>query len=177
MICEESIATMKDGVRILNFSRGALVASKDIIKALESGKVAAYVTDFPSDDVIGVDGVIAIPHLGASTPESEDNCAFMAANEIIGFLENGSIKNSVNMPNVELGDVTGGRICVIHKNVPNLLTSITGVVSAANINIENMVNKSRGDYAYSVIDTADKNLRDVVAKITDITDVVKAWSL
>lgn len=177
MICEESIATMKDGVRILNFSRGALVSSNDIIKALESGKVAAYVTDFPSDDVIGVDGVIAIPHLGASTPESEDNCAFMAANEIIGFLENGSIKNSVNMPNVELGVVTGGRICVIHKNVPNLLTSITGVVSAANINIDNMVNKSRGDYAYSVIDTADKNLQDVVAKINDTADVVKAWSL
>lgn len=177
MICAESIATMKDGVRILNYSRAALVSSPDIIKALESGKVAAYVTDFPSDEVIGVDGVIAIPHLGASTPESEDNCAYMAANEIIGFLENGSIKNSVNMPNVELGKVTGGRICVIHKNVPNLITSITGNVSAANINIENMVNKSRGDYAYTVIDTVDKNLDAVVAKINEIQEVVKVWAL
>ena len=177
MICAESIATMKDGVRILNYSRAALVSSPDIIKALESGKVAAYVTDFPSDEVIGVEGVIAIPHLGASTPESEDNCAYMAANEIIGFLENGSIKNSVNMPNVELGKVTGGRICVIHKNVPNLITSITGNVSAANINIENMVNKSRGDYAYTVIDTVDKNLDAVVAKISEIEEVVKVWAL
>ena len=177
MVCAESIATMKDGVRILNYSRAALVSSPDIIKALESGKVAAYVTDFPSDEVIGVDGVIAIPHLGASTPESEDNCAYMAANEIIGFLENGSIKNSVNMPNVELGKVTGGRICVIHKNVPNLITSITGIVSAANINIENMVNKSRGDYAYTVIDTVDKNLDAVVAKISEIEEVVKVWAL
>ena len=177
MVCAESIATMKDGVRILNYSRAALVSSPDIIKALESGKVAAYVTDFPSDEVIGVDGVIAIPHLGASTPESEDNCAYMAANEIIGFLENGSIKNSVNMPNVELGKVTGGRICVIHKNVPNLITSITGNVSAANINIENMVNKSRGDYAYTVIDTVDKNLDAVVAKISEIEEVVKVWAL
>ena len=176
MVCAESIATMKDGVRILNYSRAALVSSPDIIKALESGKVAAYLTDFPSDEVIGVDGVIAIPHLGASTPESEDNCAYMAANEIIGFLENGSIKNSVNMPNVELGKVTGGRICVIHKNVPNLITSITGNVSAANINIENMVNKSRGDYAYTVIDTVDKNLDAVVAKISEIEEVVKVWA-
>lgn len=177
MICAESIATMKDGVRILNFARGDLVANADIIKALESGKVASYVTDFPSDDVIGVDGVIAIPHLGASTPESEDNCAFMAANEIMGFLQNGSIKNSVNMPNVELGAPTDKRICVIHKNVPNLITSITSKISEANINIENMVNKSRNDYAYTVIDTGKADLNAVVAAIGEIDDVVKAWAI
>ncbi len=177
MICAESIATMKDGVRILNFARGDLVASADIIKALESGKVSSYVTDFPSNDVIGVDGVIAIPHLGASTPESEDNCAFMAANEIMGFLQNGSIKNSVNMPNVELSAPTGKRICVIHKNAPNLITNITSKISEANINIENMVNKSRSDYAYTVIDTGKADLNAVAAAIGEIDDVVKAWVL
>lgn len=177
MICAESIATMKDGVRILNFARGELVSSADIIKALESGKVAAYVTDFPSDDIIGVDGVIAIPHLGASTPESEDNCAFMAANEIMGFLQNGSIKNSVNMPNVELGAPTGKRICVIHKNVPNLITGITSKISEANINIENMVNKSRNDYAYTVIDTVNTDLGAVITAIGGINEVIKVWEL
>ncbi len=176
-VCAESIAEMKDGVRILNYARGGLVNSADLIKALESGKVAAYVTDFPSDDVIGVDGVIAIPHLGASTPESEDNCAFMAANEIIDFLEKGSIKNSVNMPNVELDAPSGKRICVIHKNVPNLITTITGYVSAAGINIDNMINKSRGDFAYSVIDTPDVDLASVVEQINGNDDVVKAWNL
>ena len=176
-VCAESIAEMKDGVRILNYARGGLVNSADLIKALDSGKVAAYVTDFPSDDVIGVDGVIAIPHLGASTPESEDNCAFMAANEIIDFLEKGSIKNSVNMPNVELDAPSGKRICVIHKNVPNLITTITGYVSAAGINIDNMINKSRGDFAYSVIDTPDVDLASVVEQINGNDDVVKAWNL
>ena len=176
-VCAESIAEMKDGVRILNYARGGLVNSADLIKALESGKVAAYVTDFPSDDVIGVDGVIAIPHLGASTPESEDNCAFLAANEIIDFLEKGSIKNSVNLPNVELDAPSGKRICVIHKNVPNLITTITGYVSAAGINIDNMINKSRGDFAYSVIDTPDVDLASVVEQINGNDDVVKAWNL
>lgn len=178
MVCEESIATMKDGVRILNFSRGALVSDDAVIAALETGKVAAYVTDFPSDALIGVNGVIAIPHLGASTPESEDNCAVMAAKEIIRFLENGSIRNSVNLPNVELGKPTHVRICVIHQNIPNMLTQISGLVSKASINIENMINKSRKDYAYTVLDLEiDAVPEDVMKSISAIDGVVRAWTV
>ncbi len=148
----ESIATMKDGVRILNFARGDLVDSAAIIDALAAGKVAAYVTDFPSDDVIGVDGVIAIPHLGASTGESEENCAVMAADEIREYLENGNIINSVNMPNVVMPRSTAVRVCIIHNNIPNMLAQISGVVSACNINIEKLNNQSRKDYAYTMLD-------------------------
>lgn len=148
----ESIATMKDGVRILNFARGDLVDSAAIIDSLAAGKVAAYVTDFPSDDVIGVDGVIAIPHLGASTGESEENCAVMAADEIREYLENGNIINSVNMPNVVMPRSTAVRVCIIHNNIPNMLAQISGVVSACNINIEKLNNQSRKDYAYTMLD-------------------------
>ena len=147
-----SIAKMKDGVRILNFARGGLVNNDDLKAALESGKVAAYVTDFPSDDVIGVDGVIAIPHLGASTPESEDNCSSMAAKELIDYIENGNIVNSVNLPEITMPRSGKKRICVIHKNIPNVLTSITGIFAKDGINIENLLNKSKGDYAYTMLD-------------------------
>ena len=147
-----SIAKMKEGVRILNFARGGLVNNDDLKAALESGKVATYVTDFPSDDVIGVDGVIAIPHLGASTPESEDNCASMAAKELIDYIENGNIVNSVNLPEITMPRSGKKRICVIHKNIPNVLTSITGIFAKDGINIENLLNKSKGDYAYTMLD-------------------------
>lgn len=157
MINNLSINSMKDSVRILNFSRGDLVNSEDIKEALATGKVATYVTDFPSDELIDVEGVIAIPHLGASTPESEDNCASMAAQELIAFLEYGSIKNSVNMPEVELGRIDGDRICIIHKNIPNMISQISTVMSGSNVNIEHMVNKSRGDYAYTAIDVSEAN--------------------
>ncbi|MBQ2675801.1 MAG: phosphoglycerate dehydrogenase [Clostridia bacterium] len=166
MVCGESIATMKDGVRILNFARGELVSSADIITALQTGKVTAYVTDFPSDEVIGVDGVIAIPHLGASTPESEDNCAFMAARELIDFLEVGTIRNSVNLPNVDLDRTADKRVCVIHKNIPNILAQISSCISKQNLNIENMVNKSKKDYAYTVLDVAADAIPE--AAINDI---------
>lgn len=172
MICEESIATMKDGVRILNFARGELVANDAIISALGSGKVAAYVTDFPNDAVIGVDGVIAIPHLGASTPESENNCASMAADEIINYLETGSIKNSVNFPNVDLGRTDAVRICVIHKNVPNLIAQVSGCFSKENINIEKLNNNSRGDVAYTVVETNDEAPDSVVADLKAIDEVI-----
>lgn len=152
---EESIAKMKDGVRILNYARGGLVDSDAIIKALEDGKVAAYVVDFPDEKVLGVEGVIAIPHLGASTPESEENCAYMAAKEVIAYLENGSIINSVNMPNVKLGEINGSRVCVIHKNVPNMIAQISACFSNAGLNIDQLVNNSRGDYAYTVVDLTD----------------------
>ena len=151
-INNDSIATMKDGVRILNFARGDLVDSAAIIDALANGKVAAYVTDFPSDEVIGVDGVIAIPHLGASTPESEENCAVMAADEIREYLENGNIVNSVNLPNVVIPRSTAVRVCIIHNNIPNMIAQISSAVSACNINIEKLNNQSRKDFAYSILD-------------------------
>ena len=151
-INNDSIATMKDGVRILNFARGDLVDSDAIIDALANGKVAAYVTDFPSDEVIGVDGVIAIPHLGASTPESEENCAVMAVDEIREYLENGNIVNSVNMPNVVVPRSTAVRVCIVHNNIPNMIAQISSAVSACNINIEKLNNQSRKDFAYTILD-------------------------
>ncbi|MEG1886490.1 MAG: 3-phosphoglycerate dehydrogenase family protein [Oscillospiraceae bacterium] len=164
-INHDTIAAMKDGVRILNFARADLVDSESILAALDSGKVAAYVTDFPTDEVIGAEGVIAIPHLGASTPESEDNCATMAAYELIDYIENGNISNSVNMPDISMPKSGDARICVMHKNVPNILNSITGVVAKDNINIENMMNKSKKDYAYTMLDIIGGN-DDKIAKIT-----------
>lgn len=175
-INSESIAKMKDGVRILNFARGDLVNSADLLAALDAGKVAAYVTDFPSDEVIGADGVIAIPHLGASTPESEDNCARMAAAELIDYIENGNITNSVNMPNISMPKSGDERICVIHKNVPAVISKISGVVSDANINITNMLNKSKKDYAYTMVDLekADRSKVDAIANtIKDMPEVIR----
>lgn len=152
MINAETIAAMKKSVRILNFARGDLVDSKAILDALANGGMAAYVTDFPSDDLIGAEGVIAIPHLGASTPESEDNCAVMAVNELIAYLENGDIVNSVNLPNVSLAATGDAKICVIHKNVEGLITKITACVSENGLNIENMASRSKKDMAYTVLD-------------------------
>lgn len=162
-INSESIAKMKDGVRLLNFARGDLVNSADLLAALDSGKVAAYVTDFPSDDVIGADGVIAIPHLGASTPESEDNCANMAAAELIEYIENGNIINSVNMPNISMPKTGAERICVIHKNVPAVINKITGIISESNINISNMLNKSKKEFAYTMLDLDENDAAKVDA--------------
>ncbi len=173
MINDQSIAQMKSGVRILNFSRGDLVNSADIIAALSNGKVSAYVTDFPSDDVIGVEGVIAIPHLGASTQESEDNCAVMAAREIVDYLENGNIVNSVNMPSVSMPRTTAARICVIHRNVPNMLSQISGAVSASGGNIEKMNNQSKKDFAYTMLDVDDKVSDATVKDIEAIEGVIK----
>ena len=176
LINKDTIAKCKDGVRILNFARGDLVNSTDLLAALDEGKVAAYVTDFPSDDVIGADGVIAIPHLGASTPESEDNCAKMAAAELIDYIENGNIVNSVNMPNISMPKSGDERICVIHKNVPSVINKITGVVSGGNININNMLNKSKKDFAYTMLDLEEKDLAKVDAianAIGDMEEVIR----
>ena len=173
LINADVIAKMKDGVRILNFSRAALVNSADVKAALESGKVASYVTDFPTDELLCVDGVIAIPHLGASTPESEDNCASMAAKELIDYIENGNIVNSVNLPEVTMPRSGEHRICVIHKNIPNMLTAITGIVAGDGVNIENLLNKSRGDYAYTMIDIADADVAAVADDIKAIDGVIK----
>jgi D-3-phosphoglycerate dehydrogenase len=136
---------MKDTVRVLNFARGDLANSADIIAALEDGRMAAYVTDFPSADLIGVDGVIALPHLGASTPESEENCASMGAKELIDFLENGNIKNSVNLPFASAPRSGVARITVIHKNQPNMIATITETISRDGINIANFEDKNRGE--------------------------------
>ena len=152
MINAEAIASMKKTVRLLNFARDTLVDEKAIIDALANGGMACYVTDFATDGLIGLDGVVAMPHLGASTPESEDNCAVMAVREIVDYIENGNIRNSVNLPNVEMAISGNAKICVIHKNAEGLLNNITAPVSAAGLNIENMVSKSKKDYAYTCLD-------------------------
>ncbi len=172
LINANTIAKMKDGVRILNFARGGLVNSNDMIEALQSGKVAAYVVDFPSDEMLCVDGVIAIPHLGASTPESEDNCARMAALQIVDYIENGNIVNSVNLPEIAMPRSGETRICVIHKNIPNMLNAITSIVSENGINIENMLNKSRGEYAYTMLDVAHIDA-SISEKIEAVDGVIK----
>ena len=177
LINADTIAKCKDGVRILNFSRAALVNDADLKAALESGKVAAYVTDFPTDDVLGVDGVIAIPHLGASTPESEDNCASMAAKELMDYIENGNIVNSVNLPEVTMPRSGKNRFCVIHKNIPTILNQITGIISDDGVNIENLLNKSRGDYAYTMVDTGEADIDAVATEINAIDGVIKVRAI
>ena len=147
-----AIARMKDGVRIINLARGGLVNDDDMLAALESGKAACYVTDFPTNRLVAAPHVVALPHLGASTPESEDNCAAMAADELRDYLENGNIKNSVNFPNVIMERSGAQRLCVIHRNVPAVIASITTQLSNAGVNVENMTNKSKGEYAYTMVD-------------------------
>lgn len=170
-INKDTIAMMKDGVRILNYSRDGLINSADMLEALRSGKVAKYVTDFATDDLLCEDGVVAMPHLGASTPESEDNCAVMAADQVKDYLENGNIKNSVNFPAVSMARSGDTRICVLHRNKPNVIATVTGAIAATGANVENMESKSRGDYGYMIIDVtgpaadaakATENLEDVI---------------
>jgi len=174
MINESAIRKMKDGVIVLNFARDLLVDDEAMEAALKSGKVAKYVTDFPNPKSANMDGVIAIPHLGASTEESEDNCAVMAVNEVRDYLENGNIKNSVNYPALDAGIcATESRVTVLHKNIPNMLTQFTGTFSALNINIENMVNKSRGDYAYTVLDIVGSVSEDNIKTLEAIDGVLK----
>ncbi len=168
----ETIGMMKDGVRVLNFARGELVDNAAMIAALESGKVAAYVVDFPSDEILGVKNAIAIPHLGASTPESEDNCAMMAALELIDYIENGNIKNSVNYPDASMNAV-GTKICIMHKNVPAVISALTAALGDAGINIDNMLNKSKKDYAYTMIDTSADISDAVVEKLKAVDTVIK----
>lgn len=173
IINAETISQMKDNVRILNFSRGDLVNSKDVIDGISSGKIAAYVTDFPNDELLGVDGVIALPHLGASTPESEENCAVMAVNELIDYIENGDITNSVNLPNVNVAKTGDAKICVIHKNLEGLITKIAGVASDNKLNIENMVSKSKKEYAYTVLDVKGNVSDEIIKKLNDIDTVIR----
>jgi len=165
-IDEKAIALMKDGVKILNFSRNGLCDNEALIKALEADKVSSYVTDFPSADMIGVKNVICLPHLGASTEESEDNCAILAANEIKDFLENGNITNSVNYPNCYAQREFPVRICIAHKNAHGILSKISNAVSEKGLNIENLINKSKGDFAYTIVDLNNDT--------ADLEDTLKA---
>ena len=171
MICAESIAKMKNGVKIINLSRADLVNAADLKAAIAEGKVSAYVTDFPTEEIINVPGVVAIPHLGASTEESEDNCAVMAARELDDYLKNGNIKNSVNYPNVEMPRSGAARICVLHQNVPSILTKITAAVADEGLNIENMTNKSKGENAYTVLDVSSTPSEDAIARISAVEGI------
>ena len=173
LINAQAISQMKHGVRLLNFARGELVETGALISAVRSGKVAGYVTDFATDALIGEPGVVTLPHLGASTPESEENCAVMAADQLQDYLLNGNIKNSVNWPDVELPRVGGSRICVLHKNVPGMLSGITGAASDAGLNIENLVNKSRGGYAYTMLDVSGNVGGGVVARLKGMPGTIR----
>ena len=173
MINKDSIAKMKDGVRILNLSRADLVNIADLKEALASGKVASYVTDFPTEESINVKGIVAIPHLGASTEESEDNCAVMAASEIIDFLENGNIKNSVNYPNVSMPRTAAHRVVILHKNIPNMISHISGSLAEQNINIENLVNSSKGDFACTIAETNSDLTDSVLGNISAMEGIIR----
>ena len=174
MINAEAIAKMKDGVIILNFARDKLVDDDALAAALTSGKVARYVTDFPNDKTAKLPGVIAIPHLGASTEESEDNCAMMAVREVMDYLENGNINNSVNYPNCDMGVCTAaGRLTLLHKNIPNMLGRFTATLSKENVNIAGLVNKSRGEYAYTMLDLDHPTSAATVEELRKIEGVLR----
>lgn len=177
MINAESIAKMKDGVRIINLARADLVDAAALSEAMASGKVSAYITDFPTDEIVKIPGVVAIPHLGASTEEAEDNCAAMAADELTDYIENGNIRNSVNYPSVSMPRSGGARLCVLHGNIPNMLTQITGIVSAAGLNIDNMTNKSRGNYAYTMLDVAGCVNGEMIERIKTIEGVIRVRAI
>ena len=174
MIDKNAISLMKKDVVVLNFARDLLVNEEDMVDALVSGRVKKYVTDFPNPRVAGVKNAIVIPHLGASTAESEDNCAKMAVKEIIEFLENGNIRNSVNYPNCDMGfrgDNT--RITILHRNVPNMIGQFTAVLAESGINIANMANKSRKEYAYTMIDVENEVSEDITDKLNKINEVLR----
>ena len=174
MINAEAIAKMKDGVILLNFARDALVDDDALEEALKAGKIKRYITDFPNDRTAGMEGVIAIPHLGASTEESEDNCAKMAVRQVMNFLENGNIVNSVNYPNCDMGICSKeGRITIMHRNIPGILTKFTGAMAMENINISDMMNKSRGDYAYTMLDLDGKLSEHAVEVLRKIEGVLR----
>ena len=174
MVNGESLQKMKDGVRILNFARGALVDTDALLEALGQGKVAAYATDFPADAMLGVEGVVALPHLGASTPESEDNCAVMAVDQMKDYLENGNILNAVNLPSISMAREPGTRrICVIHRNVPNTIAMFAATCGDAGINIENMQSKSRGEYAYTILDVSGELSPAAVEALRGLEPIVK----
>lgn len=169
----QTLAMCKDGVRVLNFARGELVDNFALLDALDTGKVAQYFCDFPAEELLGVKGVYCTPHLGASTPESETNCAVMAANELSDYLKNGNITHSVNMPDVSQPRVGGKRICIIHRNEPGAISAITGILTAANLNIENMVNKGRKNVAYTMLDVTGSVDAGLTAQLSGIDAAIR----
>lgn len=173
MINKETIAKMKDGVILLNFARDALVNDDDLEEALRVGKIRRYVTDFPNARTAGMDGVLAIPHLGASTAESEDNCAVMAAVELSEYLETGNIKNSVNYPSVEMPPHDGIRLVILHRNIPNMISHISSTLAANNINIENLANRSKGDYAVTLVDTIANITSEMIDTIGSMDGIIR----
>ena len=173
LINAKTIAKMKDGVNIINLSRGELCVNADIIAAVKSGKIHAYITDFAAPELIGVPGITVLPHLGASTDEAEDNCAVMAADELVDYIENGNIKNSVNFPACSAPRSGACRVTVIHRNVKNVLNSITDIISKDGINMENFVSQSRGDYAYTIIDASGEVSDKLISAIAARDNVIR----
>ena len=169
----QTLALCKDGVKILNYARGELVNTEALLEAMETGKVSGYMTDFPSEAILGKPGIVCTPHLGASTPEAEDNCAVMAAKELSDYLKNGNIIHSVNMPEVNQPRAGGKRICIIHKNEPGMISQITALTTEAGLNIENMVNKSRKKMAYTMLDATGAVNDALAAKLSAIPAVVR----
>ena len=173
MFNAESIQNMKDGAVLINNSRGELVDAQAILDAVNSGKIERYITDFPSDELIGAKNVICVPHLGASTPEAEDNCAAMAARELVDYIENGNITHSVNFPDVSAPRTSAARICVMHKNVEGVISKITSIISGENINIANLQDKSKKDMAYMIVDLDGTPAEKVVKAIRKLDSVVR----
>lgn len=174
---KDTIAIMKDGAAILNFARGELADENAVIEALKSGKLTRYVTDFPTDALLTTENVVAIPHLGASTPEAEDNCAVMVARQVVDFIENGNITNSVNMPNCALPRQGKSRVTVFHRNVKNMLGSITSIIGGEGVNISNMLSRAKGDFAYLMLDLDKELSTDALARISGLNDVIRVRAL
>lgn len=174
---KDTIAIMKDGAVILNFARGELADENAVIEALKSGKLTRYVTDFPTDALLTTENVVAIPHLGASTPEAEDNCAVMVARQVVDFIENGNITNSVNMPNCALPRQGKSRVTVFHRNVKNMLGSITSIIGGEGVNISNMLSRAKGDFAYLMLDLDEELSTDALARISGLNDVIRVRAL
>lgn len=174
---KDTIAIMKDGAAILNFARGELADENAVIEALKSGKLTRYVTDFPTDALLTTENVVAIPHLGASTPEAEDNCAVMVARQVVDFIDNGNITNSVNMPNCALPRQGKSRVTVFHRNVKNMLGSITSIIGGEGVNISNMLSRAKGDFAYLMLDLDEELSTDALTRISGLNDVIRVRAL
>ena len=172
-INKDSIAKMKDGIAILNFARGELVNNDDIISATKSGKVSRYVTDFACEELLCQENIICTPHIGASTPEAEDNCAEMVSHQMVDFFENGNIVNSVNLPTCKVARQGKVRITAVHKNIKNVINSITSLISQEGINIGNLVSQSKGDYAYIIIDLDENPGNDFIKKMSELENIIK----
>ena len=177
MICAESLAKMKDGVKLINLARADLVCAADLAEAIKAGKVSRYVTDFPTEEVLELPATVAIPHLGASTEESEDNCAVMAARQLNDYLQNGNIKNSVNFPALQMPRTGVARICALHANVPAVLTKLTAAIADEGLNIENMTSKSKGDNAYTILDCSSVPSEAALARISQVEGMFRVRAI